>query len=249
MPRPAARSSTKSKSKSPSPAAKSPAAKSQAAKSPAAKSPAAKSQAAKTPKSKTPARSASKKSAPKKSPAPTPASSVPTLDDDDEDVRSSDFDSDDEDMPNWLDYLFYEPDDYATKLALRLNYVLVYANAAFLLLAPAMASADPRMVYLTNMSEPRVRFVGVSILANALCLTAAAQSDFWAQKKALQYQMVFYLAYLVLFVHSMTLTEFSGAKEKFYVFIAVVLAMLGLNLWAWYVGQQRVWAGGWLAGG
>jgi len=53
---------------------------------------------------------------------------------------------------------------------------------------------------MNNMNELTMRFIGALFFGRFMLLAAAAQGDFYEQKKALQYNMAYTLAMLAFFV-------------------------------------------------
>jgi hypothetical protein len=85
-----------------------------------------------------------------------------------------------------------------------------------------------------GMTDLQVRMVGMHMMGRALLLIAAAQSSFFAQKRALQYNMVAVLA--TVFVWVVALDVY---KDKMYIPIAAALMDLGASIWACYYYHEK----------
>ena len=181
----------------------------------------------------------------KRSPSPAASRRAKKETQPDESFSDSSSSSGDDIPLNFLDsgsdddelILFEVPDtnDFATKLALRINYGAMLFNAGQRIFFQEAYLADPYN-QISVIAGDTVRTgvsKGVYFFGIALLLIAAAQGNFAGQKRALQYLSIWYLVALAdVFLYYASGLE--GQINDVQVTVIYLPAMIILNCWACY---------------
>jgi len=117
------------------------------------------------------------------------------------------------------------PSDWATKLVLRVCYSLLFAFGLAFVVLPR-DQIFKLVPAVEGMTAHQLKTVGGMQIGQGALLAAAAQSDFYAQKKALQYNMVSSIL-------SVLITAFHAGElgRDAYATTALSTVVMGLSLW------------------
>ena len=125
-------------------------------------------------------------------------------------------------------------DRSATTRAIRLTYVPMLLAAFVLTFLPHLKET---MYHLKGAPDVTVRHAAAALMGWALALVAAAQSNYDAQRRVLQYSMVAELALVGGALAA--LGERKDNLNQIYGNIAMVLAVFGVSLHAVYFHQPE----------
>jgi len=153
---------------------------------------------------------------------------------DEDDDDEMDFDDIDGDDGFELHYVV-EPNDFATKLVLRIIYSAHFMMATAIALSTTAMGKHLNKFTPTPPTENLALTTSLGHLGTALVLVAAAQSNYDAQKRALQYSMVLHM--MNALYAAATGAKWSPAANAFQ-FIVLNMLMTGAAMWACYFYVQ-----------